>query len=116
MIIDYSTFRPTPGQIKAEGITAAGRYLGWDCQPGYQCIGKNLTPGELQVLHGEGVSVFLSFEYAADAALSGAEQGTKNAGLAALQLRDLSAPDGLTVYFAVDFDIADYAPNPATRG
>jgi len=37
MIIDYSTFRPTIAELKSAGVTAVGRYIGWDCRPGYDC-------------------------------------------------------------------------------
>lgn len=110
MIIDYSTWKPSIATLQAAGVTAVGRYLGWDCQPGYQCIGKNLSRGEAQILLDAGIDIFLSFEYAADAALGGAAQGTKDAQLAAQQLHALGAPHGMTVYWALDFDIRDYAP------
>jgi Domain of unknown function (DUF1906) len=41
----------------------------------------------------------------------GAAQGKADGELAAQQLHELGAPPGMTVYFAVDFDIPDYAPN-----
>ncbi|MGD0376605.1 MAG: glycoside hydrolase domain-containing protein [Streptosporangiaceae bacterium] len=110
MIVDYSTFRPTIKMLKDAGVTAVGRYIGWDSVPGYQQIGKNITKAEAGTLIGNGISVFLSFEYAADAVLLGAVQGEKDGKLASEQLTALGAPEGMAVYFAVDFDIADYAP------
>jgi hypothetical protein len=110
MIIDYSTFRAPPAILKAAGVTAVGRYLGWDCEPGYACIRKNLTKGEAAGLIAEGISIFLSFEYAANAAVNGAPQGSKDAGLAVRQLHDLAAPPGMGVYYSIDFDVPDYAP------
>jgi Domain of unknown function (DUF1906) len=41
----------------------------------------------------------------------GADQGRKDGELAARQLAALGAPAGITVYFAVDFDIPDFAPH-----
>jgi hypothetical protein len=38
-------------------------------------------------------------------------QGNKDGRLAGEQLTALGAPEGMAVYFAVDFDIADYAPS-----
>jgi hypothetical protein len=110
MIVDYSTFRPTIGMLKQAGVTAVGRYIGWDSVPGYQQIGKNITATEADSLIAAGISIFLSFEYAADAALLGAAQGDKDGRLAGEQLTALGAPEGMAVYFAVDFDVADYAP------
>jgi hypothetical protein len=95
--------------LKAAGVTAVGRYIGWDSVPGFSSIGKNLTTAEAAQLHGAGVAVFLAFEYAPDATVLGATQGIKDGQLAAKQLAALSAPSGMGVYFAVDFDIPDYA-------
>jgi Domain of unknown function (DUF1906) len=111
MIIDYSVLRPPMPLLQAAGVTAVGRYLGWDCEPGFNCIRKNLTLPEKDELLAAGIEVWLSFEYAADAARSGAPQGQKDALLADRQLHDLGmlAP-GTGVYYAVDFDVPDYAP------
>jgi hypothetical protein len=100
-------------QLKAAGVTSAGRYLGWDCEPGFGCIGKNLSSEEADGLLAAGISIFLAFEYAADAAAQGKNQGTKDGQLALLQLSQLGAPPDMAVYFAVDFDIPDYAPHLA---
>ncbi len=110
MIIDYSTLRPPMTVLKAAGVTAVGRYIGWDGEPGYSNIRKNLTTTEARELLAAGMEIFLAFEYAADAALKGAVQGTADAHLATRQLHDLGAPAGVTVYFALDFDIGDFAP------
>ena len=111
MIIDYSTFRPSMPTLKAAGVTAVGRYLGWDCEPGFACIRKNLTPAEKDDLLAAGIGIFLSFEYANNGAVNGTPQGVKDAGLATRQLRGLGmdAP-GTGVYYSIDFDIPDYAP------
>src|SRR5579864_767096 len=111
MIIDYSTARPSIATLKAAKVTAVGRYIGWDSVPGFQSIGKNITKPEAQVLIGAGFQIFLAFEYAADAALKGAEQGGLDGALATSQLSALGAPSNMAVYFALDFDVPDYAPN-----
>ena len=112
MIIDYSTLRPPMALLQAAGVTAVGRYIGWDGQPGYANIGKNLTVAEKDELLAAGIQVFLSFEYAADAALSGAAQGRKDAALADRQLSGLGMRSaGTAVYYAVDFDLGDFAPH-----
>jgi hypothetical protein len=113
MIIDYSTGRPSIAQLKAAGVTAAGRYIGWDSVPGFSSIGKNITRAEAAALTGAGIDVFLAFEYAAQAVLGGAAQGKKDGQLATQQLHNLGAPADMTVYFAIDFDIPDYAPHSA---
>src|SRR5258708_1370891 len=102
--------------LKAAGVTAAGRYIGQDCEPGFGCIGKNLTKPEATGLLAAGIDIFLAFEYAADQARHGTSQGRADAELARQQLLMLGAPAGIAVYFAVDFDIPDYAPgNPDPR-
>src|SRR5712691_914546 len=110
MIIDYSTARPSMTALKAAGVTAVGRYIGWDSVPGFPSIGKNLTPSEAEHLISSGFEIFVAFEYAADAARHGAGQGAKDARLATVQLHGLGAPAGMGGYWAVDFDIPDFAP------
>ena len=36
MLIDYSVLRPPMPLLQAAGVTAVGRYLGWDGEPGFQ--------------------------------------------------------------------------------
>ena len=111
MIVDYATQRPTMESLKAAGVTSVGRYLGWDCQPGYGCIGKNISSEEADDFLAAGISIFLAFEYAADGAAQGTSQGTADGQLALKQLAEIGAPPDMAVYFAVDFDIPDYAPH-----
>src|SRR5258708_1510760 len=111
MLIDYSVLRPPIALLKAAGVTAVGRYLGYDGEPGFQNIHKNLTLAEQNTLPAAGIQIWLSFEYLADAALNGAPQGTKDAALASRQLQGLGmAAPGTAVYYAVDFDLGDFAP------
>jgi hypothetical protein len=111
MIIDYSTSRPSVSALKAAGVTAVGRYIGWDSVPGFPSMGKNLTREEATLLISNVISIFLFFEYMADAAAQGSSQGHNDGHLALQQLAELGAPPTMTVYFAVDFDIPDYAPH-----
>jgi hypothetical protein len=111
MIVDYSTARPGMGTLRSAGVTAVGRYIGWDSVPGYSSIGKNMSVGEAAELHAEGIAIFLAFEYNANAAANGTSQGVADGQLALKQLAELGAPPTMTVYFAVDFDIPDYAPS-----
>lgn len=113
MIIDYSTSRPPIPTLWSDGVTAVGRYIGWDSVPGYSSIGKNITKAEAEGLVTSGIQIFLAFEYTADAAAHGTSQGTKDGQLAKTQLSELGAPPSMAVYFAVDFDIPDYAPSLA---
>src|SRR5258708_4756137 len=114
MLIDYSVLRPSMPLLKAAGVTAVGRYLGYDCEPGFNCIKKNLTLAEKNALLGAGIQIWLSFEYAADAALGGDLQGVRDGRLANSQLKNLGmASPGTAVYYAVDFDLQDFAPSLA---
>lgn len=114
MIIDYSTLRPPMSVLKAAGVTAAGRYIGQDGEPGFGNIHKNITRPEARELLAAGIDIFLAFEYGAQQAAGGAGQGTADAQLAHRQLQALGAPESMTVYFAVDFDIPDYAPHSSS--
>ena len=58
MLADYSTFRPSTSELHAAGITAVGRYLGWDSVPGYASIGKNLTRTEACTLLDAGMQIY----------------------------------------------------------
>jgi hypothetical protein len=111
MIVDYSTTRPTMASLKAAGVTAVGRYIGWDSVAGYKSIGKNLSVAEAKELLSAKISIFLAFEYAANAAVNGASQGDADGDLATTQLKELGAPDNMAVYCAVD--LPDYAPKLA---
>lgn len=110
MIIDYSTSRPPISLLKSAGVTAVGRYIGWDSVPGFNSIGKNITKAEADSLLSAGISIFLAFEYTPDAASHGTNQGTADGKLAKTQLAELDAPPDMASYFAVDFDLPDYAP------
>lgn len=110
MIIDFSTARPSNVQLLAAGVTAVGRYLGWDGVAPYPNTGKNLTKAEAEGYLSNGIAVFLVFEYNANAPSLGAEQGMADAELAKKQIDALGAPVTTGIYFAVDYDIPDYAP------
>lgn len=112
-VVDYSLARPTAAQLLAVGAGGVIRYIGWDCEPGFACERKNLTPQELAFLRANGFEVGLSFEYAANAALNGAIQGAADGGLADVQLARLGlalARDPMGVFYAYDFDVPDFAP------
>jgi hypothetical protein len=109
--IDYSTWRPSIKVLKDNGVKAVGRYIGWDGQPGYQDIGKNITPAEASRLHSNNIAVWLAFEYSPSAPALGWVQGIADGKLAMEQTEQLKVPPGRTVYFAADWDVPDYAPS-----
>lgn len=113
MIVDFSTARPSITELKAAGVTAVMRYIGWDGVSGYPNTGKNLTQKEAQNYLLNGIDVGVCFEYLANAAALGHDQGVKDGTLAHEQLGQLLAPVVTGVYFAVDFDIPDYNPSLA---
>jgi Domain of unknown function (DUF1906) len=110
VIIDYSTIRPSTQELKAAGVTAVGRYIGWDSVPGFPSMGKNISKTEADSLLAAGIDIFLAFEYEAAAAQRGFAQGSKDAGLAGQQLAAMGAPEGICSFFALDWDVPDYAP------
>ena len=61
-IIDYSTIRPSIQELKTAGVTAVGRYIGWDSVPGFSSIGKNISKIEANGLLAAGIDIFLAFE------------------------------------------------------
>ncbi|HEX4715216.1 MAG TPA: glycoside hydrolase domain-containing protein, partial [Ktedonobacteraceae bacterium] len=111
LIIDYSTSRPSIASMHADGVVAVGRYIGWDGTAGHSSTGKNITAAEKDALLAAGIDIFLAFEYEANAAALGGAQGHSDATLAISQMSALGCPDGMASYFAVDFDIPDYAPS-----
>lgn len=110
MTIIDSAHRISASQLKAAGVTAVGRYIGWDGTPGYQNTGKNIIKAEADELIAAGIDIFLVFEYNANAPAHGAAQGRADGLLAKSQMEGLGAPANVCCYFAVDFDIPDYAP------
>lgn len=113
IIIDYSTSRPSMIQLHGAGVTVVGRYIGWDGTAGHSNTGKNITSAEKDALLANGIDIFLAFEYEANAAALGSAQGHADGTLAVSQMSALGCPDGMASYFAVDFDIPDYAPSLA---
>lgn len=111
IIIDFSTARPSVQLLRSAGVTTVMRYIGWDGVAPYPNTGKNITKAEADSYIANGISVGLAFEYLANAAALGAEQGQKDGELAKKQLETLQAPVTTGVYFAVDYDVPDYAPS-----
>ena len=104
VVADYSFARPTPAQLKAAGVKAVGRYFGQAGPP------KNLTKTEAAGLTAAGIAIFSIFEYGAQQATGGAAQAVKDVALARQQRDEVGMPHNRPFYFAVDFDLPDYAP------
>ncbi|KAJ3033762.1 hypothetical protein HDV00_005837 [Rhizophlyctis rosea] len=97
--IDYAFDHPPISIIKSAGYSFAVRYLSRSFT-----TNKNLTPQEAADLHAAGLYVVSNWEYAADAALNGYNQGVQDATQAAQQHTDNGGPADRPIYFSVDFD------------
>lgn len=106
VVVDYSDARPTPAEMKAAGVHAVGRYFG-------QAIGqpKNLTLAEAKELAANGIDIISIFEFGAKQATGGAGQAKADIDLARRQRDQVEMPHDRPWYFAVDFDVPDYAPS-----
>lgn len=107
-VVDYSLARPAPEQLKAWDVTAAMRYVGQDTSGR-----KNMTKAEVAALAAAGIRTGTVFEYTATQAARGTAQGGIDANLGLAQATDCGMPSWRPIYFAVDFDIPDYAPKSA---
>lgn len=96
--VDYSWSRPSPQTLFNSGYTFAARYLSYDTS------GKNLTLGEANALRAAGVDVVANWEYGAQDALNGYDEGVRNAQTALAQANAAGMPAGRPIYFSVDFD------------
>jgi len=87
--------------VKAAGIVAVGRYLGFK----NHSWSKTLTTDELQAIHEAGLSVVLIWE--SDPTFAGYfsyAKGLADAKQAIEEATYLGAPKGTAIYFTVDFD------------
>jgi Rv2525c-like, glycoside hydrolase-like domain len=99
--VDFSFARFSAAQLKAAGVSAAGRYL--------TGAGKAISPLELAGLLFGGIEVWLIFENSATDASDGAAVGAQYAQEANVALVALGLPTTTPVYFSADQDY----PNPA---
>lgn len=108
---DY-TAGPSPTVLKAADIRFVGRYLSTPGNP------KNLTAAEAEALHAAGIDIAVIFETTGTSALGGGKAGRQDALLALQAANKLGIPNGVAIYFAVDYDATDYDPaqpeSPAT--
>lgn len=103
--VDYSWARPGGATLKAAGKSFAWRYLYADGQGG-----KGLDRSEYDDLVAHGLEVVVGYESWAARALDGKQAGIDDARAAQAQLVALGLPTNMPIYFAVDFDVPDYAP------
>lgn len=88
--------------LKSAGYKVIGRYLGaktttWS---------KTITPEELQLIHGAGMSVLLIWESSpTNAAYFTTAQGVADAKQAMEEMQYLGAPKTAAIYFVVDYDV-----------
>lgn len=84
--------------LKRAGIGAVGRYLG-------RTLWNGLTPDEVNAIHNAGLSLFLIWELApTKKAYFTYAKGVSDAAAAIVEAKYLGAPDGIAIYFTVDYD------------
>ena len=101
--IDCSTrlTSTTAAALKATGIIAVGRYLGYETQ-GWS---KSLTPDELKVIQAVGLSVFLIWESnPTTAGYFSYSKGISDSTSALEEAVYIGAPNSTAIYYTVDFD------------
>jgi hypothetical protein len=103
--LDYSGGRPGGAAIYAAGYRFVVRYL----ENGLGSGRVNLNAAEVANLHANGIAVALVWESQANRAMQGRAAGAADAA-AADRAAKASGVAGLPIYFAIDFDIPDYAP------
>lgn len=107
VVVDYAFSHPTVTELKNDHVTAVGRYFGQDVTND----GKNLTPAEAKALAEAGIDIFGLYEYGAAQSARGANQGAADVTLGTKQAKECGMPMPRPIYFAVDYDIPDYAPH-----
>jgi hypothetical protein len=109
--LDYSAARPGGAAIRAAGYSFVVRYLDNGLS------GRvNIDAAEVADLRANGVNIALVWERKIigqpDRATQGASAGTADAQAARAAAAAVGL-DGFPIYFAVDFDVPDYAPSSA---
>ena len=100
--VDYSLGKPDLSCAKQKGVEFVCRYLSTPGNP------KNLTISETVACKALGIDIVLVFETDANRATAGWNAGVVDAHAAASQA-GLLGLEGAPIYFAVDFDVPDYA-------
>lgn len=102
--LDYSGGRPSGAAVYAAGYRFVARYLANGLAGRF-----NLTAAEVLDMRSHLVDVVMVWEMQANRALGGRSAGVLDAHAADTQANAVGL-GGLPVYFAVDFDIPDFAP------
>lgn len=103
--IDEAWARLTPAQAKAAGKEFVVGYVSEDR------TGKNLTAAEIAGYLAAQVAVLLVYEYSITAVEGGPSRGTRDAGIAVAQAKQLGYPAGCALGFAVDEDETAHPSN-----
>jgi len=98
---DYSDTSIPARVLVAHGATFACRYASTAGNP------KNLTANEVAALLPAGISIVSVFETTAMRAMDGHAAGKDDAISGRAQHRPFGLPDGMPIYFTVDFDAQD---------
>lgn len=96
--LDEDWSKVDPSTARTQGFHFIVGYVSQDH------TGKNITRAQIDSAHAHGLDVALVFEYAPESARSGAYGGTVDAGIACYNAWALRAPQGMTIYFAIDYD------------
>jgi peptidoglycan hydrolase-like protein with peptidoglycan-binding domain len=107
--VDCAT-RVTPdvaAMLKAQGIQAVGRYLGYHTKR----WSKTLTPDEVRAIHGAGLSIFSIWESnPTHTEYFSYSRGVSDAQIACTEAKFIGQPKGTAIYFTVDCDATEMKP------
>jgi peptidoglycan hydrolase-like protein with peptidoglycan-binding domain len=107
--VDCAT-RITPdaaAMLKAQGIKAVGRYLGYHTKR----WSKTLTPDEVRAIHSAGLSIFSIWESnPTHTEYFSYSRGVSDAQIACTEAKFIGQPKGTAIYFTVDFDTTEIKP------
>lgn len=102
---DYSFARPTPAQLRANGVVGVLRYLAPD-DPNTH--GKLLLPAERDLLLNGGLDIALNFEWYEGRCNEGAMAGTADGATALAEAKALRYPQGKCIYFSHDTGVYNW--------
>jgi hypothetical protein len=106
---DYTSSTPPYTALKRQGIRFVCRYLAPN-HPTYHW--KRLTKPEVKAIKAAGMGLVTVWESSAGRALAGYNAGKVDAQDALAHLKEVGAPAGVVVYFAVDFDTTEAQQKP----
>lgn len=99
--VDEDWSKDTPQDLVDHGFTFVIGYVSEDI------TGKNITRAQINDYHAHGLDVALVYEFDPKAGQLGASRGAVDAHIAATQATALGAPRGTTIYFALDYPLAE---------